>query len=59
MVYEINNEQLIDASLFLFFVDPLLDQNPNSCGGDCSTLNLDDFFLFFRRMLFKEKSERT
>ena len=24
-VYKRNNEQLIDASLFLFFVDPLLD----------------------------------
>ena len=24
-VYKKNNEQLIDASLFLFFVDPLLD----------------------------------
>ena len=24
-VYERNNEQLIDDSLFLFFVDPLLD----------------------------------
>ena len=58
-VYIWNNEQLIDASLFLFFVDTLLDWNPNSCGDDGSTLNLDDFFLFFRRMLFEEKSERT
>ena len=31
-VYKWNNEQLIDASLFLVFVDPLLDWNPNSCG---------------------------
>ena len=58
-VYKWNNEQLINASLFLFFVDPLLDWNPNSCGDDGATLNLDDFFLFFRRMLFEEKSERT
>ena len=53
-VYKWNNEQLIDASLFLFFVDTLLDWNPNSCGDDG-----ERFFLFFRRMLFEEKSERT
>ena len=66
---------MIDASLFLFYVDPLLDWNPKSCGDDGSALNLDDFFyffgekrrrwfdpqlgrffLFFRRMLFEEKS---
>ena len=46
--YKRNNEQLIDASLFLFYVDPLLDWNPKSCGDDGSTLNLDDFFFFFR-----------
>ena len=33
-VYKWNNEHLIDASLFLVFVDPLLDWNPNSCGDD-------------------------
>ena len=42
-VYKWNNEQLIDASLFLFFVDTLLDWNPNSCG-DYSELLF--FFVF-------------
>ena len=45
---------MIDASLFLFYVDPLLDWNPKSCGDDGSALQLGRFFLFFRRMLFKE-----
>ena len=53
-VYKWNNEQLIDASLFLFFVDPLLDWNPNSCGDDGSTLNLDDFFYFFGECCLKK-----
>ena len=46
-VYKRNNEQLIDASLILFYVDPLLDWNPQSCGDDGSTLNLDDFIFIF------------
>ena len=57
MVHRRNNKQLIVDSFFLFFLDPLLDWNPNSCGDDGSTLDLDVFF-FFPRML-KEKSERT
>ena len=36
----------MDASLILFFVDPLLDWNPNSCGDDGLTLNLTTFFFF-------------
>ena len=42
---------MIDASLFLFYVDPLLDWNPKSCGDDGS---VGPSTIFFRRMLFKE-----
>ena len=47
---------MIDASLFLFYVDPLLDWNPKSCGDDGSPLNLDDFFYFFGECCLKKMS---
>ena len=47
---------MIDASLFLFYVDPLLDWNPKSCGDDGSALNLDDFFFFFGERCLKKMS---
>ena len=55
-VYKRNNEELIGPSLFLFFVDPLLDWNPNSCGDDGSTHNLDNFFYFFGECCLKKVS---
>ena len=47
---------MIDASLFLFYVDSLLDWNPKSCGDDGSALNLDDFFYFFGECLKKNQN---
>ena len=47
---------MIDASLYLFYVDPLLDWNPKSCGDDGSALNLDDFFYFFGECLKKNQN---
>ena len=41
---------------FYFYVDPLLDWNPKSCGDDDSALNLDDFFYFFGECLKKNQN---
>ena len=41
---------------FLFYVDPLLDCNPKSCGDDGPTLHLDDFLYFFGECLKKNQN---
>ena len=35
----ISTDDIVQYILFLFYVDPLLDWNPKSCGDDGSALN--------------------